>query len=436
MKILYVSQYFPPEMGAPAARVSELARHWVKAGHEVTVLTGFPNHPTGIVPPEYRSKLRKLVYREQKDGIDIVRTWLFPCPNRKAHERLLNYLSFVLSSCITGIFLRRPDIIIATSPQLFVGLTGRWLGWIKRVPFILEVRDLWPDSITASGMGSDTDLSIRLLRALSAFLYRSCDHVVVVTPAFKQELVAKWRVRDNKISLVENGVETDVFTPDVIGDEVKKELGLEGKFLVSYIGTLGLAHGLHAVVKAAAHLQIAFPDIQLLFVGEGADKDRLTSLVSELNLTNVHFLLQQPREKIPSIIRASDVCLVLLRKANVFETVIPTKMLEFMACGRPVILGVDGQARQIIETAKAGVFVEPEDSTALAQAVTQLYLDLGLRKALGENGRKYIVDHLSRERTAKTYTGVLENVIRNGKQESERPGKLAVTDNYAAKSDE
>lgn len=412
MKILYVSQYFPPEMGAPAARVSELARHWVQAGHQVTVLTGFPNHPTGIVPPEYWSKLRKLVYREQKDGINIVRTWLIPCPNRKAHERLLNYLSFFLSSCITGTFLRRPDIIIATSPQLFVGLTGRWLGWIKRVPFILEVRDLWPDSITASGMGSEAGVSIRLLRALSAFLYRSCNHLVVVTPAFKQELVAKWHVRAEKISLVENGVEIDLFTPDGMRDNVKRELGFEGKFLVSYIGTLGLAHGLQAVVKAATRLQSAFPDIRFLFVGEGADKDRLISLVSDLKLTNVHFLLQQPRQKIPSIIRASDVCLVLLRKANVFETVIPTKMLEFMACGRPVILGVDGQARQVIETAKAGVFIEPEDPTALAQAVTQLYLNAGLRETLGHNGREYIVENLSRQQTAETYTGVLENVIR------------------------
>ncbi|MDP2606636.1 MAG: glycosyltransferase family 4 protein [Deltaproteobacteria bacterium] len=437
MKILYVSQYFPPEMGAPAARVSELARHWVKAGHEVTVLTGFPNHPTGIVPTEYRTKLRKLVCREQKDGIDVVRTWLFPCPNRKAHERLLNYLSFVLSSCITGIFLRRPDIIIATSPQLFVGLTGRWLGWIKRVPFILEVRDLWPDSITASGMGSEADVSIRLLRALSSFLYRSCNHLVVVTPAFKQELVAKWHVRAEKISLVENGVETDLFTPDDIRDDVKRELGLEGKFVVSYIGTLGLAHGLHAVVKAAAQLQSAFPDIQFLFVGEGADKDRLVSLVSDLQLNNVRFLPQQPRQKVPSFIRASDVCLVLLKKASVFETVIPTKMLEFMACGRPVILGVDGQARQVIEKAEAGVFIEPEDHAALAQAVRQLHLDLGLRKALGENGRKYIVDHLSRKRTAKTYTGVLENVIRNGKRESETPCKAKVGDgDYGTRSEE
>ena len=437
MKILYISQYFPPEMGAPAARVSELARHWVKAGHQVTVLTGFPNHPTGIVPPEYRSKLRRLVCREQKDGIDIVRTWLMPCPNRKAHERLLNYLSFVLSSCITGIFLPRPDVIIATSPQLFVGLTGRWLGWIKRVPFVLEVRDLWPESITASGMGSDADLSIRMLRVLAAFLYRSCNHVVVVTPAFKQELVAKWRLRNDKISLVENGVETDLFTPDVPGDDVKRELGLEGKFVVSYIGTLGLAHGLQAVMQAATELQRTFPDIQFLFVGEGADKDRLTSLVSELNLTNVRFLLQQPRQKIPSIIRASDLCLVLLRKANVFKTVIPTKMLEFMACGRPVILGVDGQARQVIETAQAGVFIEPEDATALTLAVRQLYDDSELRQALGRNGRRHIVDHFSRREMAQVYIGVLQTVIRNGKHESETPCKAKVSgEDYGTRSEE
>jgi len=408
MKILYVSQYFPPEMGAPAARVSELARHWVKAGHQVTVLTGFPNHPTGVVPSEYRAKLRRLVCREQKDGINIVRTWLFPCPNRKAHERLLNYLSFVVSSCITGIFLSRPDVVIATSPQLFVGLAGRWLGSIKRTPFILEIRDLWPESITASGMGSDADLSIRLLRGLSAFLYRTCNHLVVVTPAFKQELVTKWHVPTEKISLVENGVETDLFTPNGTGVEIKRELDLEGKFVVSYVGTLGLAHGLEALLKAAAQLQTDFPDIRFLLVGEGADKNRLVTLASELKLTNVRFLLQQPRQKIPAIIRASDACLVLLRKAAVFETVIPTKMLEFMACGRPIILGVDGQARQVIETAGAGIFIEPEDSCALVKAVTHLYLDSGLREALGQNGREYIVEHLSRQRTSETYASVLK----------------------------
>ncbi len=435
MKILYVSQYFPPEMGAPAARVSELARHWVKAGHKVTVLTGFPNHPTGIVPIEYRTKLRKLICREQKDGIDVVRTWLMPCPNRKAHERLLNYLSFVLSSCITGIFLRRPDVIIATSPQLFVGLTGRWLGWIKRVPFILEVRDLWPDSITASGMRSEADVSIRLLRALSSFLYRSCDHIVVVTPAFKEELIAKWSVPPEKISVVENGVETDLFTPAGTSERYKSALGLQGKFLVSYIGTLGLAHGLSAAIQSAVQLQTVFPDIFFLFIGEGADKAHLLSQAQGQNLHNVRFLSEKPREEIPATINASDLCLVLLKKADVFKTVIPTKMLEFMACGRPVILGVDGQARQIIEDAQAGLFVEPENATALTQAVTRLYGDSELRQALGRNGRRYIVDHFSRREMAQVYIGALQTVIRNGKHESETPCKAKVGDgDYGTRS--
>lgn len=418
MKILYVSQYFPPEMGAPAARVSELARHWVQAGHQVTVLTGFPNNPTGVVPPEYRAKLRKLVCKEQKNGINVVRTWLMPLPNRKPRERILNYASFHLSSCLTGTFLRRPEVVIATSPQLLVGLTGWWLSRIKRVPFILEVRDLWPDSLTASGVGGQESLMIRSLRSLSGFLYRSCDHIVVVTPAFKEELVTKWSVRPEKISVVENGVEIDLFTPDGTPGAHKCALGLQDKFVVSYIGTLGQAHGLSTVLQAAAQLQTAFPDILFVFVGEGADKAHLLSRAQGQNLTNVRFLSEKPREEIPSTINASDVCLVLLKKADVFKTVIPTKMLEFMACGRPVILGVDGQARQIIEEAKAGIFIEPEDPSALSQAVTQLYHNASLRHALGYNGHCYIKERFSREQTAQVYTDVLARVILNSKQRS------------------
>ena len=437
MKILYVSQYFPPEMGAPAARVSELARHWVKTGHEVTVLTGFPNHPTGIVPTEYRTKLRKLVCREQKDGIDVVRTWLMPLPNGKPHERILNYTSFHLSSCLTGTFLPRPEVVIATSPQPLVGLTGWWISRIKRVPFVLEIRDLWPESLTASGVGSQESLLIRSLRALSNFLYRSCDHIVVVTPAFKEELITKWSVPPEKISVVENGVETDLFTPAGPSERYKSALGLQGKFLVSYIGTLGLAHGLSTAIQSAVQLQTVFPDIFFLFIGEGADKAHLLSQAQGQNLHNVRFLSGKPREEIPATINASDLCLVLLKKADVFKTVIPTKMLEFMACGRPVILGVDGQARQIIEDAQAGLFVEPENATALTQAVTRLYGDSELRQALGRNGRRYIVDHFSRREMAQVYIGVLQTVIRNGKHESETPCKAKVGDgDYGTRSEE
>jgi len=242
VKILYVSQYFPPEMGATAARVSELARHWVQSGHQVTVLTGFPNHPTGVVLPEYRAKFRHLIYREDLDGIDVLRTWLLPFPNRKAYERVLNYLSFCMSSSITGSFLPQPDVIIASTPQLFVGLSGWWLGRIRKAPFILEVRDLWPDSITASGMGKEGSMAIKALRATAGFLYRSCDHIVVVTPAFREDLVSKWAMPSEKISIVENGVETGLFTPDGGKDTAKSALGIQGRFVVSYIGTLGLAH--------------------------------------------------------------------------------------------------------------------------------------------------------------------------------------------------
>jgi colanic acid biosynthesis glycosyl transferase WcaI len=416
MRILYISHYFPPEMGAPAARVSELARHWVNAKQRVTVLTGFPNHPTGVVPPDYRPKLRRLICREQMDGVDVVRTWLIPLPNCKPLERMVNYASFCLSSCLTGTFLRRHDVIIATSPQLLVGLTGWWLSRVRRVPFILEIRDLWPDSITAAGVGSQESFLTRWLRTLSDFLYRSCDHLVVVTPAFKEELVNKWDVPAEKISIVENGVESDLFTPHGVQWAIPGEPRLQGKFVVSYIGTLGLAHGLSTVLQAAAFMQKTFPDILFLFVGEGADKKSLIASARGQGLSNVRFMPQQSRADVPSIIRASDICLVLLKKTEVFKTVIPTKMLEFMACGRPVVLGVDGQARQVLDEAQAGIFVQPEDSQALAQAIIHLYQDERLRETLGRNGCCYIRECYSRKQKAQIYSSVLKEIIRRWKK--------------------
>jgi glycosyltransferase involved in cell wall biosynthesis len=419
MNILYVSQYFPPEMGAPAARVSELSSHWVKAAHRVTVLTGFPNHPTGVVPPEYQGKMRRLVYCENLNGIHVVRTWLLPLPNCKSHERLLSYSSFCLSSCLTGTFLRRPDVIIATSPQLLVGLTGWWVGQAKHAPFIFEVRDLWPESIAGVGAGGETSLLNRSLGRLARFLYRFSSHVVVVTPAFKERLIKKWNVNPEKISVVENGVETDLFSsngdPETI-KTTKNQFGLEGRFVVSYIGTLGSASGLSVALEAAAQLQRTLPDVLFLFVGEGAQKEQLVLSAQRQNLRNVRFVSQQPRQRIPALIQASHLCLVLLKRADVFKTVIPTKMLEFMACGKTVILGVDGQAREILEKAQGGIFVEPESATALVAAIARLYGDPRGRHVLGCNGRRYITENLSRERLATVYSSILEKLVLNGNQ--------------------
>src|SRR5882672_5183690 len=255
VKILYVSQYFPPEMGAPAARAAELSMHWVDAGHDVTVLTGFPNHPTGVVPPEYRSQFWRFVKRRIWNGVKLIRTWLLPFPNRKPYERMLNYGSFFVSSAITGLFVSKPDVLIATSPQLLVALSGWWLAFVKRVPFIFEVRDLWPESLAAVGVGDGNSLLVRVLGKIAGFLYRRATCIVVVTAAFRVFLVVNWKVPAEKIFVVENGVETEKFCPQPDRDVKRKELGAEGKFLICYTGTMGLAHGLETLVEAAAILQ-------------------------------------------------------------------------------------------------------------------------------------------------------------------------------------
>ena len=397
-------------MGAPAARVSELSRYWAKEGHEVTVLTGFPNHPTGVVPPEYRGKLRRLVMREHVDGVNVVRSWLFPFPNRKAYERILNYSSFCVSSVGTGVFLPRPDIVIATSPQLLVGLSGWWLARSKRAPFIFEVRDLWPESLVAVGMGNAESFLHRSLSKIAGFLYRKCDRIVVVTPAFKDYLIEHWHVPAEKIFIIENGVEQNLFSPHHTND-LRKELGIEEKFVICYVGTMGMAHGLEIMVEAAARLRDTAPQVLFLLIGEGAEKERIMAMAQARDLTNLRFIDQQPREKIPAYISASDACLVLLKKTELFKTVIPTKMLEFMSCARAVILGVDGQARKIVEEAQAGIFVEPENATDLVSAVTRLLADAGLRETLGRNGRRHVLQHCSRKHTARAYMDVLEGLV-------------------------
>jgi colanic acid biosynthesis glycosyl transferase WcaI len=410
VKILYVSQYFPPEMGAPAARVAELSRYWAQERHEVTVLTGFPNHPTGVVPAEYRRKLRRLVAREETNGVKVVRTWLLPFPNRRTYERMLNYSSFCLSAAGTGLLTERPDVVIASSPQLLVGLSGWWLARCKRSRFVFEVRDLWPESLAAVGAGKPDSLVYRSLARIAGFLYRNSDHIVVVTPAFKEYLVQHWRVRPEKISVVENGVESDLFTPETESD-LRTELGAEGKFLVSYIGTMGNAHGLETLVEAAWTLQNSADRILFLLVGEGAEKEQLVSLARSRGLTNVRFVKQQPRERIPAYICASDACLVLLKRSEIFKTVIPSKMLEFMSCARPVILGVDGQARQILEQAQAGICIEPGNSAELARAVSDLAGDEQRRETLGRNGRRHVLQHFSRRQTAMAYLDVLRGLL-------------------------
>src|ERR1700694_1947842 len=395
-------------MGAPAARAAELSHHWARMGHDVTVLTGFPNHPTGVVPEDWRSRLHRLRYTETVDGVRVVRTWLWTLPNRKAHERMRNYASFCISAGIRGLALHKPDVIIATSPQLLVALSGWWLAWWKRVPFVFEVRDLWPESLAAVGAGSEGSLLHRTLGAIAGFLYRHADRIVVVAPAFKDHLIRYWNVPAAKISVVENGVEIDLFRLDPAATEVRKQLKLEDRFLICYIGTMGNAHGLETLIAAAEELQTVLPDAMFLLIGEGAEKESIVNLAAPRSITNNHALGRAPQKRIPAYVSAADLCLVMLKKTELFKTVIPTKLLEYMACERPVIVAVDGQARHIIEEAGAGGFVEPENSQDLVQAILGLAEDPAKRRQMGASGREYIVSKFSREKTARDYITVLE----------------------------
>ncbi len=402
-------------MGAPSARAAELAHHWAQAGHQASILTGFPNHPTGIVPEKWRSRLRRLTYQETIGGVDVYRTWLWPLPNRKSHERMRNYASFCLSAALRGLTVPRPDVIIATSPQLLVGLSGWWLSVTRNVPFVFEVRDLWPESLSAVGISGEDSLLHQTLSKIARFLYEHSDRIVVVTPAFKERLIADWSVPAEKIAIVENGVETESFAPaaDEAIATLRKELNAEGKFIASYVGTMGNAHGLETLLDAARQLQNQNSEVLFLLIGEGAEKERIKAQAQARNLSNVRFLDQQPRERIPLFISASDACLVLLKKADVFKTVIPTKMLEFMSCARPVILGVDGQAREILEDAQAGIVIEPENAADLVAAIQQLSNNSALGARLGRMGREHIMRHFSRAHTADSYVRILRELLDN-----------------------
>jgi glycosyltransferase involved in cell wall biosynthesis len=407
MKILYVSQHYPPEMGALAGRAAELSRHFALLGHQASVLTGFPNHPTGVVFPEYRDKFKRLFYREQVDGVDVVRTWLLPYPNRKPLERVLNYGSFCASASVRGAFLERPDVVIGTSPPLPIAMAGYNVARIKRVPFIFEVRDLWPESLEGVGLGAEHSRIYKTVAAIVRFLYKHSDHIVVVTPAFKDYLNAKWNVPLEKMSVVVNGVETERFCPAPPSPEILREFRVpEGNFVAAYIGTMGMAHGLKTILQVAEVLR-EHSRITLLLVGEGGNREDLVRMARERGLNNVIFTGQQPREKIPAIINSSDVCLSLLKNEEVFKTVIPTKMLEYMSCGRPVVLAVGGQAERILLEANAGISVEAENPKAIADAILAMHVDPEARRQFGVSGRHYITSRMSRDKTARDYLDVL-----------------------------
>ena len=405
MRILFLSHYFPPEVNAPASRTYEHCKQWVKDGHEVTVVTCVPNHPRGKIYAGYRNRL---FWRDEKDGIQVIRLWTYVTANEGFVKRTVNYLSYMLAVLLALPLLPKSDIVISTSPQFFNGLAGYFVSRLKRIPWVLEIRDLWPESILVVGAIKNKRI-IRFLEFLEMFAYRKADCIVPVTDSFKRYMVGKG-IALEKIEVVKNGVDLNFYQVVSPDNNFFEDLGLEGKFIASYFGTHGMAHHLETILEAADQLR-AHSNIVFLMVGDGADKARIEALRLEMDLNNVVLLGQQSKDKMPLLWAGSQVSLVLLKKSDLFKAVIPSKIFESMAMQKPIILGVEGESCEIIEEADSGRCIEPENSRQLAQRVLELYNNRELCGALGVNGRKYVSAHFDRLTLARRYASILESCI-------------------------
>lgn len=354
MKLLFLSDNFPPEVNAPATRTFEHCRYWAKRGIDVTVITCNPNFPQGKIYDGYKNKLYQ---KEIIDGITVIRVWSFMAPNVGMFKRVFDFLSYAIMAFIVGLF-QKTDLIIATSPQLFTAVAGRWLSFFKRKPWIMEVRDMWPESIKSVGVNTGGRWIFKRLEILEKSLYRAADEIVVVTDSFK-EIIAKKGIRARKIDVIKNGVMLNNFLPMPKDTGLIKELNLEGKFIVGYLGTHGMAHALDFIVKSAS--KIEDKKIHLLLIGDGAKKDELLKLKADLNVNNITFLPFQAKSDINRYISILDVALVNLKKSEVFKSVIPSKIFENAAMQKPILLGVEGESKKIIDSYGAGVSFEPEN---------------------------------------------------------------------------
>ncbi len=396
MRILFLTDNFPPEVNAPASRAYEHCRRWVELGDDVTVITCAPNFPQGKVYNGYKNRLWQA---ENIDGIRVIRVWSYIVANKGFLKRTLDYISFSVSSFIAGLFVKT-DVIIATSPQFFTALSGRTLHFWKRKPWIMEVRDLWPESIKTVGAMND-NLFIRYFGWEERRCYRSAKHIVVVTNSFKRKLQSRG-IEAAKISVVKNGVDRKLFTPAVDKDsELLKTLNLYGKTIIGYIGTHGMAHKLDFILDCAAKLQQSNPEFHFIFIGNGAEKDNLCMKKDALGLRNVTMLDSVPKAEVRRYISLLDVCLINLRKSELFTSVIPSKIFENAAMEVPILMGVKGEAQEIIEHYGAGICFEPENEADFIQKLQEIskpeaqnYLKSGCRRLALDFDRNHLAERM------------------------------------------
>ena len=405
MRILFLSDNFYPEVNAPASRTYENSKVWVKQGYSVTVITCFPNFPGGVLYSGYSNKLYSVEYI---DGIRVIRVWSYITANKGFFRRILDYLSFFLSSFIAGLFVKC-DIIIATSPQFFTSISGFLLSKIKFKPWVMEVRDLWPDSIIAVGYLSRSNIIFKLLKIIENKLYRSSNVIISLTQSFKHKFIYSHNINSKKIGVFTNGIDRSSisFNHQKI-NKIKDDLDLNGKIIITYIGTIGMAHGLKFIVETIIKMNNS--SIVFVFVGDGSEKEILVKKVKNSGVSNILFINSLPKTEIYNYIKLSDLALVNLKKNDEFKNVIPSKIFENVALKIPVLLGVEGEAKELIENYGVGVAFKPESEREFIASIDKA-LELKLDTNY-ENNCERMIEDFDRKKIAERMIKFIEKNYR------------------------
>lgn len=401
MHILLIHQAFAALDEPGGTRHHELARHLQRRGHQVTVIASPVSYLTGT---NQGPRVRK---QTDDQGVTILRSYTLPVLHRSFILRVFSFLSFMISSFINGLFVRQVDLVWGTTPPIFQGPTAWLLARLKGVPFILEVRDLWPAFAIAVGVLKNKFL-ISLSEILERFLYRHADQVVVNSPGFIQHVEERGA---KQVSLVPNGSDPEMFEPKSDGEQFRRKFGLEDRFVVLYAGAHGMSNDLDVVLDAAENLRDD-PAIQIVLLGSGKEKSRLRAAADQRNLDNVLFLPPVPKIEMPEVLAGADACLAILKPIEMYKTTYPNKVFDYMAAGRPVILAIDGVIREVVEEAQAGVFVPPGNWAALAGAIRKLATNPEKCRTMGVNGRKLVESRFAREAFADKFAAILESVRR------------------------
>lgn len=410
MRILVVHQYFLMPGQPGGSRFNEMARLWTEAGHHVSVIAGTVDYASGTKPEHYQNRW---IVREHDDRTEVWRCHVSARYGKSYVGRMWAFFGFTLSATTAALMCRRADIVIATSPPLIAAIPG-WIAArlrVRRSKLVFEVRDLWPESAVTTGVLKSGSIVTRLLYSLERWACGRADLINVLSPAFAEDIVGRKLAPPERVVFVPNGADLESFSPGPRNNSVRAEMRWEDKLVFLYAGAHGRANALHQLINAA-EIVAPWPNIHIALVGDGPERSSLEEAARARHLTNIQFCGPQPKRRMPDFINAADVGVAVLQNNPTFRTVYPNKVFDYMACRRPVLLGIDGVARALVcEEAQAGIYAEPENSIALSTAIRRLAESHEMRTRLGANGRSWVTENASRNALATRYLTHLSQLV-------------------------